>query len=251
MGLEGTYIEPAGTSNGRVNNIIDTLLNARIERFRQLKVQREQVTPGDNPRQSTWRPWLPTAPIDAVYNGLHAGEYPSAGTLTLTNQVTGEFEYSPELEDGDTLYISYYFDYFPTPVLEAFIDQSVDLINAGEPATSYTINNAPAIWDGAIVEQVYQLCLEKLILDDLLWVPRLIFADPESVVSQLESALSASKDRLQNQILPGLKKAPYVSSPTQVYWDAILMGGGQSGFHGGRIGYGKTRGMHINRWFGR
>lgn len=249
--LSGTYIPTANTGSVRKNSILDSMLSLRLERFRQLKVHDEEINWASNPLQSIWYPWLIAAPIEAVRNSLRVGVESAAGTLTVVNAEYGKFDVSPSLDRGETLYITYQFDYFPDPILSSLIDISVDILNAAEPGTNYNLSSAPAKWDGAIAEQAYVLALEKLILDDLLWKTRLIFADPDSVVSQLESALSGSRDRLNNIILPALKKEPYVSAPTWVYYDAIRMGGGRSGYHGQFVGYGKTRGIRINRWFGR
>lgn len=248
--IDGTYIPVANTGSTRKNTIMDGMISLRLEQFRQLKVHGEQINYGENALQSIWYPWLADAPISAERNSLIVGEDPQAGTLSVIDAKFGKFNVSPALQRGETLYITYLFDYFPDTVVSALIDISVDIINAVEPGTNYHLEGAPEKWNGAIAEQVYVLALEKLIFDDLLWKSRLVFADPDSVVSQLESAISGSRDRLTNLILPSLKKEPHISSPTWVYYDAIRMGV-RSSYHGQNIGYGKTRGMRVNRWFGR
>lgn len=251
MAISGTYIPNANTGSARKDNIIDSMLSLKLERFRQLHVHDEEINYGPNSLQSIWFPWLVDAPLKSTRNGLKVGTDAAAGSLTLNDFEFGKFDVDPVLDRGESLYISYYFDYFPDPVLDAFLEISVDIINAADPGTNYTIDNMPAKWDGAIAEQAYIMALEKLLLDDLLWKTRLIFADPDSVVGQLEAAMSGSKERLNDVVLPALKKEPYVSSPTWVYYDAIRMGGGRSSYHGQFVGYGKTRGIRINRWFGR
>lgn len=249
----GIYINSSNSGDERVDRIIDNYLSPRLERFRQLWVRREQVTPGNNPRETTWKPILENADFEGEYNALKIGEYTEAGSLNVTDYDYGKFEWlgplGEELERGDTLYISYRFDYFPVIVLEALIKTALDVINAAEPATSLTLSTAPIQWDGAIAEVAYQYALEKLILDNLLWEPRLIFANPEEVISGLQTALDLSRGKLEI-ILAGLKKAPYVSPPTRAYYDAITMQG-RASQHGGTLGYGRTRGIRINRFFGR
>jgi len=249
--LSGTYIPFANTNSSRKNSIIDNMLSMRLDRFRQLHVHDEQINWGPNSLQTIWFPWLAEAPLKSTRNGLRVGVETAAGSLAVTDFSKGLFDVDPVLERGESFFLHYYFDYFPDPILDAFLEISVDVLNAADPGTNYDINSMPAKWDGAIAEQAYILALEKLLLDDLLWRTRLIFADPDSVVGQLESALSGSKERLNDVILPALKKEPYVSAPTWVYYDAIRMGGGRSGAHGQFVGYGKTRGIRINRWFGR
>jgi len=249
--LSGTYIPTANTGSARKNSIMDSMLSFRLERFRQLKVHDEQINWAPNSLQSIWYPWLAAAPVEAVRNSLRVGVEAAGGSLVVVNAEYGKFDVAPVLDRGETLYITYMFDYFPDPILSALIDISVDVLNSADPGTNYSLESAPAKWDGAIAEQAYIMALEKLILDDLLWRTRLIFADPDSVVSQLEASLSISTNRLNEIVLPALKKEPYVSAPTWVYYDAIRMGGGHSSYHGQFVGYGKTRGIRINRWFGR
>jgi len=251
MAIKGTYIPNANTGSSRKDHIIDSMLSFRLERFRQLHVQDEHVNYGPNPLQSIWYPWLPDAPLKATRNGLKVGSDLAAGTLTVSDTNFGTFNLTPTLDRGETIVISYLFDYFPDSILGAFIDISIDVINAAEPGTNYSLNDMPQKWDGAVAEQAYIMAIEKLLLDDLLWRTRLIFADPDSVIGQLEAAMSGAKERLNDIILPALKKAPYVSAPTAIYYDAIRMGGGRSSAHGQFVGYGKTRGIRINRWFGR
>jgi len=251
MPIKGTYIPKANTGNNRKDNIIDSMLSLKLERFRQLQVHDEEINYGPNPLQSIWFPWLADAPLKSTRNGLKVGSDLAAGDLTAVDTDFGTFNVDPVLQRGETLYIGYYFDYFPDPILSAFIDISIDVINAADPGTNYTINNMPQKWDGAVAEQAYVMALEKLLLDDLLWKTRLIFADPDSVIGQLEAAMSGSKERINDVILPSLKKEPYVSAPTAIYYDAIRLGGGRSSYHGQFMGYGKTRGIRINRWFGR
>jgi hypothetical protein len=251
MALDGTYIPNANTGSSRKNKIMDSMLSYRLERFRQLVVHDEEINAAKNSLQSIWYPWLPEAPIHGMRNSLVVGEEPAAGTITVNNATMGLFSVSPELERGETLFITYTFDYFPDPVLSGLMEIALDILNSAEPGTNFDFQSAPAKWDGAIAEQTYVLALEKLLLDDLLWRTRLIFADPDSVAGQLEAVKDESQDRLNNIVLPGLKKEPYVSSPTWVYYDAIRLGGGRSGFHGEHVGYGRTRGLRINRWFGR
>jgi hypothetical protein len=250
MVLEGTYIPNANTGDSRKNRIMDNMLSFRLERFRQLLVHDEEINAAQNSLQSTWYPWLAEAPVKAMRNSLVVGEEAAAGTLSIVNATMGLFDVSPGLERGETLFISYMFDYFPDPILSGLMNISLDILNSAEPGTNFNFASAPDKWDGAIAEQTYVLALEKLLLDDLLWRTRLIFADPDQVASQLESVKDESQSRLNDVVLPGLKKEPYVSSPTAVYYDAIRMGG-RSGYHGGKVGYGKTRGLRINRWFGR
>jgi len=251
MALSGSYIPSADTGSARKNKIIDEMLSYRLERYRQLKVHDEEINHHPNALQSIWFPWLPDAPIEATRNALQVGVDAAAGTLTVVDTEFGKFNVDPTLERGETLYITYLFDYFPDPILSALLEISVDILNAAEPGTNYTLESAPAKWDGALAEQAYIMALEKLMIDELLWRTRLIFADPDNVLSQLETAKSNAVSRLNDVVLPGLKKEPYVSVPTWVYYDAIRLGGGRSSFHGQFVGYGKTRGIRINRWFGR
>jgi len=154
------------------------------------------------------------------------------------------------LARGETLYVSYYFDYFPDRVTSALLTQAMDMINAYEPATMYTIDTAPQNWNGLIAEMAYVLCIERLMLDTTLWYGRLVFANPDEVMNGLQSSIEAARSRLDNTV-PSMKRMPYVSPPTWVYFDSIRMGGSRASFHGESLGYGKTRGIRINRWFGR
>jgi len=173
--LSGTYIPTAGTTSARKNHIMDSMLSMRLERFRQLKVHDEEINWAPNPLQSIWYPWLADSPVEAVRNSLRVGVETAAGTLTVVNAEYGNFDVGPTLDRGETLYITYMFDYFSDPILSSLIDISVDILNAAEPGTNYNLESAPEKWNGAIAEQAYIMALEKLILDDLLWRTRLIF----------------------------------------------------------------------------
>jgi hypothetical protein len=249
--VDGTYIVPAATASQRINTLIDTMLDTKIERFRQLYVHRgEQFSFRRNPLQSTYRNWLTFAPITAWRNSLQVGTEADAGELTIIDNKRGLFNVTPALDRGETLYVSYYFDYFPDWVLYGIFKEAMGIINAYEPASMYTIDSYPQNWDGLLVEMAYVICVERLMLDTTLWAPRLIFASPDEVLNSLSSAIDAIRSRLETTI-PMMKRMPYVSAPTWAYYDAIRMGGSRAGFHGESGGYGKTRGIKINRWFGR
>jgi hypothetical protein len=247
----GTYIDHSNTGNTRKDSLIDTMITPRIMRFRQLHIYRgEQFGYQKNPIQSVYSNWLVGAPLKAWRNSLHVNDDTDAGVLNIVDAKLGLFEVDPVLDRGETLMVSYYFDYFPDYILSSLIDQAMSFINAHEPASTYNYSDSPRSWDGMIAEQVYALCLERLLLDVTLWEGRLIFSAPDDMVSQLTSALEGTRGRIPD-LVHEMKKMPYVSPPTFAYYDAIRMGGSRIGFHGSTLGYGKTRGIHINRWFGR
>ena len=157
--LNGTYIPVSNTGSSRKDKIIDTMLSFRLERFRQLQVSDEHVNWAPNPLQSIWFPWLPEAPIKSTRNDLKVGVDTAAGSLTLIDSSQGLFNINPVMERGETLFIHYYFDYFPDSILGAFLEISIDVINATEPGTNFTITNMPPKFDGAVAEQAYIFAL--------------------------------------------------------------------------------------------
>jgi len=244
-------IPPANTGVSRVDGLIDTMLNSRIERFRLLQVHSEMIQPRNSSTFYTcWANVQPAAPFDVHYNSLLANSHPAAPAITLVDASSGEFSSTFPIGTGDQVYITYVFDYFPDPILLGIYKQAMDMVNAYDPATNFKIQQAPQNWDGVITEMAYIICLEKLILDVTLWKSRLIFSEPDTMVSNLESALSGARDRAPTMIAE-MKKQPYTSPPTSSYYNAIRLGGVRSGFHGSGLGYGRTRGIRINRWFGR
>jgi hypothetical protein len=257
----GTYIPTGKSSSERMNHLVDDLLTPRLMSFRQVCFYDEQATLDSD--GETWRSlfgnWLEGSPIKfrkngSPYNQVTDIDY-SHGTFKA-----GIADVGLDGRPRDTIFVDYYWDYFPIEILEGFYKVSISLINmtAVGPPTNYNVNNAPPNWAGVMTDMTFAMCMEKLLLDYDLWKYRLVFAiGPNDVyqgggdvVSQLETLKNNAEERA-NRAMENekFKTGNYLSPPTGVYYNAIRGMGGTVSRHGIPFLTGRLRGWKPNRAF--
>lgn len=268
-----TYIPIGTTASERMNLLLDTFLTPKLLRYRQIEVHDEELTLDSD--RTTWLFSWGNILADAPIRINRAGEKMMPNTFTVDNTygkltfedvnesfqiVKGEDLIDTVSADGSALInvtASYYFDYFPTEVLQGFLTSACNICNsAGNDAspTYYSIDNCPEYWFGVIVDLAFAMCMERLLLDYDLWKGRLIFAigadmtlegNGGDIVGQLQTLKQNAEDRAYKTIDNSVFKAGgrLLSYPTEKYWQAIsTIGLTGSMYMGGRL-----RGWRINR----
>jgi hypothetical protein len=264
----GTNIPTGEGSCDRMNHLIDDLMTPRIMAFRQICFY--DVPMRLCPDKETWKApfgeWLDGFCHEINFNGCTMEV--TDPDVTDYNAEDGSFkitttEIGPDGRERDVVEASFQFDYFPVEVLEAFLNASIEVINAGAfgPPTDFKVCGSapPAYWDGVLVDLAFAMSMEKLLLDYNLWKHRLVFAvGPNEVeggggdiVGQLEMLKQNAEERAYRALDNELFKigGHYVSPPTAIYFDAIRgYGGSTSGAHGIPFSTGRLRGWKPNRW---
>jgi len=245
----GTYIPIGVHSDARINHIIDDLLTPRLLTFRQIIINDEQaVNISSVWWKCTYPNWNESFPFIFIRNG---GENITPATI---DYISGRFSTSSVPTDGDWINVTYCFDWFSAGILAGYIYQVLDIINnSGQNVspTSYTIDNAPANWNGVISDLTFAMCMEKLLLDYDLWYGRVIFAIGANdlnegaggdIAAQLETLKQNAEDRanisLQNE---KFKVGNLLGLPTATYYAAVR------GIGGAR-GYSKLKGWKPNKY---
>lgn len=245
----GTYIPIGQHSHNRINHIVDDLLTPRLLTFRQIIISDEQASHSDSVWwKCTYPNWNETFPFVFVMNG---GQEITPSTI---DYISGRFSLPTPPSDGDWINVTYCFDWFPVGVLAGYIYQMLDVINnSGQNSapTNYTIDNAPANWNGVISDLVFAMCMEKLLLDYDLWYGRVIFAiganelnegSGGDITGQLETLKQNAEERarisLDNE---KFKTGNLLGLPTPTYYAAVR------GVGGARR-YGKLRGWKPNKY---
>ena len=240
------YIAPANDTNVRINKIIDVMLNPRLLSFRQINVYDEVGTlqPDGVTYKCTYGSWNPAGRLLVNKNGALL---PTSGYSVL-DYVEGVITVGPHVE-GDVLSVTYNFDYFPIPVLSGFIKNALSEVNTAAvgPPTTYVFdgtNEPPDYWDGVITDFAYAIAMERLLLDQTLWIGKLVYAigDMESGEGNIQGLIETLKRNAEERALitinnPLFKVGQYLAPPTQYYYQAIRGFGG-----GSRVGLGKLRG---------
>jgi len=244
----GSYVLINASSSDRVNEIVDNLLTPRLLYFRQAYVNDEEIKL--MPDGVTWKASYGNWNQDYTEVIRKNSEKLASGQYTITSYPYGTLTLAVAPVAGDNVNASYNFDYFPVSVLEGYIKMVIDIINTGAvgPPTEYTIDNAPSYWNGVIADLVFAVCMERLITDYTLWYGRVIFAIPGieeagDIVSTLETLKQNAEERanmtMENE---KFKVGNHLALPTAAYYAAVR------GFGG--VGYGRLRGIKINRWWG-
>jgi len=253
-----TFIPTGVASSAKMNHFIDDLLTPRMMSFRQMCFYDEQATL--NCDHVTWHVsfgnWLAAAPVKVRKNGC------PCETITDVDDAYGTFQ-AGVVDVGldgrprDVVEVNYSWDYFPAPVLEAFLNAAMSIVNmtAVGPPTSYTIETAPTNWEGVIADVAFAMAMERLLLDYDLWKYRLVFAiGPTDVyggggdiTGQLETLKSNAEDRANNAMQnEKFKTGNYLSPPTSIYFNSIDGFGGSRGPHGIPFLSGRLRGWKPN-----
>lgn len=258
----GTYIPTGIGSASAYNTLIDGYLTPRLMSFRQIHIHDEpaDLSPEDRLTWSvTWGNWLQDAPLRVRKNG----QLLASGGLSSIDYVHGTFKAgavstSADLKPKDTVEVTYWFDYFTCPVLEAFYNAAVQIVNATAVGsnTFYTVTTAPISWYGVLTDLAFAQCMEKMLLDYDLWRYRLLFAiGPNEVetgggdiVNQLQTLKTNAEERA-NKTMDNekFKCGNYLSAPTATYYNSIRGYGG--GTHGIPFLTGRLHGWKPNQWY--
>jgi hypothetical protein len=258
--MAGTYIPIGQGSTPAFTLIIDEYITPRLMSFRQITINDDQCTlsPDDN---LTWSTTYGNILSAAPFRVRKMGQLIPTSQVTDMNWEKGTFKAGTVSIGGDKapleeVLCSYWFDYFPTPIIESFLKVAMQIVNTAAygPTTTYTIDTAPTEWYGVLTDMAFAQCMEKLLLDYDLWRYRLLFAiGPNEVeggggdvVSQIETLKQNAESRaartLENE---KFKCGNVLAAPTRVYYDAVRgIGGGRGGYPviGGRLrGWRPTR----------
>lgn len=262
MSVFPTTAIPTGIgSNTQFIYLIDNLMTPRLLSFRQIHINDEncELQPDRITWKATFGNWQPTAPLRVRKNG----QVLMPAQVTNIDNDFGTFQANP-LDLGldgrprDTVEVSYVFDYFPVPVIEAFYTAALSIINmtAKGPPTFYTITQMPSNWVGVLTDFAFAMCMERLLLDYDLWRYRLVFAigpgdvdgsGSSDIVNQITTLKTNAEERaraaMENE---KFKTGNYLSTPTAYYYSAIRglgsMGGNGMGFTG------KLQGWKPSKW---
>lgn len=248
------YISGAGSSSTRANSIIDNLLNPRILSFRQITIFDEVGTlqSDGSTYKCTYGNWNPLFQTLVTKNGALL---PTSG-YSIMDYIEGKLTTATQAV-GDVVNVTYNFDYFPVPVLVGFIQNALDIANTAPvgPPTQYTLdgsNDPPAHWNGLITDLAFAIAMERLLLDQTLWVGKLVYAigdmesgDSGNIQSLVEALKHNAEDRAAKTMEnPLFKVGQYLAPPTAFYYQAIRGFGGHN-----RIGQGKLRGWKPRTYF--
>lgn len=255
----GTSVEYYATGNDRIDYIINKLMISLLIEYMQIRIHYEtgfliQEDVKRNTYRFSYQHWNKGCNAEIYLNGNDIALKKELYEIDYENGLVSlKFDIMP----GDIVMASYNFNYFPSFLLEGYIERSLGTVNtAGEGAISnYTIDTAPVEYDSIIADLSLAQCFEKLILDYDIWKGRLIYAiSPEgiysgsdNIISQLELLKRNCEDRAYKSLdNPLFRNKPMLKKPTRAYYQSILFGAGlRVGEHGGF--YGKTRGMKINQ----
>lgn len=251
-------------SNTRLSSIIDNILSPRLLTFRQITLHDVPATL--MPDRQTWKVdfgnWLEDFPVELRKNGEKIGleavddvdfEY---GTFKIDSTDVG-----PDGRPRDTVEVTYQFDYFPAPVLEALVKNALMTVNTGAVGslTNYDYEKSfpPAQWDGVVSDIAFAMCMERLLLDYDLWKYRLIFAispndndgpGANDVVQQIETLKKNAEERAARTLEnPKFKSSNYVAAPTSAYYASVRVNGLSVGAHGIPFVSGRLRGWKSNQ----
>lgn len=258
----GTYVTIGTASTSQRQTLIDQYFTPRLLSFRQIRIFDEPCAlKVDRATWAVhWGNWCDTAPLEVRKGGAIV----PTGTVTNIDFTYGTFQIGAvdlglDNEPRDAVEATYWFDYFPVPVLEGLLMNAVNVVNTaafGSP-TSYTLETMPSYWAGVVVDVAFAMAMERMLLDYDLWRYRLIFAlspnDLEGgggdITNQLTTLKQNAEDRA-NRTLENekFKTGNYLSPPTAWYYDAIRGLGVGGGAHGVPFVSGRLRGWKANRY---
>lgn len=232
----------------RTAGIIQNYLYPMLGIFMRLQVWDEKMAvldPTIGSVQSTYGNWIAPASVQIYRNEdqllINGVDY------TVSDQVNGIVGITvPSTMVGSDFFCSYMFRYFTDAELQSFCNLGLQIINASSTAmthvTAYTtVDSSPGYWDGPITLWAYACCLERLLLDSLIWKPYLIYQDGAAAQGILEAELAASKAAF-TELAQSVKNVHYIHKVTMAYEAFALSGIGSFGI-GNRL-----RGFRSNRY---
>lgn len=253
------YIQPIKTQHEIVNYIINELVYPQIWFFCEIQVYYEVGSKlRDGSYKFTYANWNKAREPQVFLNGSDIQLNSDLYEIDYKNGIiTPKFQSA----DGDNMICSYNFSWFDQNTLASFVQRSMGTINYhGQGATtSYTIKDLPESFYGIAADLCVAMACENLILSTTMWIGKLIFAISSNdlyngggdMASQLETIKRNCEDRAYSSLENEKTRAPNaIARPTQAYWRSITMGTGVRPGPHGQFGYGKLRGLKINRLHG-
>lgn len=240
--------ERSDTGYSRADNLIDGILDVRLQSWREMTVYDEVAilyskSGTNNKARFTFGNWNSEGVMIVERNSEQIDEPEhfhvdrTKGIMTLCDPWVV----------GEEIAATYNFNYFPWSHLYELLKFAVNIVNdSGLPRTTYRFNESPEDWDGIISEIVYMEALKKIRLDSTVWQSQVLLRfDPSDALSMISEEVSSSIDRV-NSMVEGTKHLKKITLPTAYYYMAAS-GGVATGFDGTQSG--RFHGMVLNRRF--
>lgn len=256
----GTNVELYNTGNERIDYIINVLMSSLLIEYMQLKVYyqvgtRIQNHISQNSYKFHYQHWNKGYQPEVFLNGGQVALNPELYEVDYQN---GKIKMLFNLQLGDSVQVTYSFNYFPSFVLQGFIKRSLGTVNtAGQGAISdYTIQTAPQIYDPIIADLALAQCFQKLLLDYDIWKGRLIYAissqglysGSDNIVGQLQTLKRNCQDRAYRTLdNPTFRNRPMLKKPTRAYYRSLMLGNGLMVNNQGTFNGTKLHGIKINK----
>lgn len=234
--------EASATSSTRANTLIDNYLDGILSEFRAIRVWDERsrrTTEDPLLHRLTYRNLLPSSPVE-VYD-QNNNRVPPAD---VTGYSDGTFTVSTD--DGNRVYFATYdFNYFPSELLKQFLDITMAELNASADqqtyVTSYTLDSAPAYYDGPLIAGTLAKAYRKLVNDSMLWKNYMIYQNGDTMQQQMAAASQEAQGMFMELRL-GAKRVKFLAKPGHLY--EMFR---NTGFGGVNAFSGKWRGLEVNR----
>jgi hypothetical protein len=249
---DATNARAARTTSTRLNNIINSYMDAVLHSFRELRVWDEHARRmGDDPLSlmACYRPWN-FAYQPEVYDANNNRIEPSNVTFDYDNAV---FRVNSDTGYND-YFVTYEFDYFPVNELIPLVNLTLAELNVagasdGGHVTNYgSVDETPEYWDGPIAIGALAKAFQRLATDSGLWKNYLIWADPEGAGTGGEMGQQLAQNArdyftdLWLNLSVSLKRVHLIASPTGAYEQFSSIGFGFFATEGS-----KFRGLQVNK----
>jgi len=215
-----TTATPLQSYSPRVNKIINSYVDAILHDFRQLQVwdergHRSAHDPGLLlTAYQNWNTAFTPEVFDIQNNRVNANlvavDY-SKGAVRITGD-TGHNDY----------FITYRFDLFPAPDLQALLEltlQEINLMPGPTPGSTYqtsygTVDEAPLTWDAPLTYGVVAKAFRRLAMDSGIWKNSLIWTDPANGGAALANQAAEYYSTIFTSTAGATKTKHYISLPT-------------------------------------
>jgi hypothetical protein len=145
------------------------------------------------------------------------------------NFVRGYLDFDKPLLETDTIELDYNFRCFDDCALAQYISASLQDINIVAPATSYTIENLPAVWESTVIYGAVAHALRRLVFKLNFQEKAIIFGGRDSIseiISNFSALLTQYKEKFEDQ--KTLVKRGRWPTPYGVVVPEYTMPGGRS-----------------------
>lgn len=255
------FIIPVDSGSTAIDTILNEMVLPEMWMFCEIMVHYETAQRGHDGNFHFSYHWWNRAWHPQVF--LNGSDIQLNDSLYEVNYDEGYIIPKWDVSSADTLMCTYNFTWFKPETLISFVKRSMGTINyrGSGQVTNYTVDTLPESWYGISADLVVAMMCESLVLSTSMWYGRLIFAisandlynggGASDIASTLESMKRNAEDRAYSALDNENMRAPaYLSKPTPAYWRAVTIGNGiRPGPHG-QIGYGKTKGIRLNKGVG-